>query len=90
MNYQAPLRDMRFVLHELFDLSGHCQQLGIELDRDTLDGILEEPHASLAKSSHHSIATVTNRAASGWAARSPPRTVCGTPIGNTSNMAGPV
>ncbi|WP_129933083.1 MULTISPECIES: acyl-CoA dehydrogenase C-terminal domain-containing protein [unclassified Pseudomonas] len=42
MNYQAPLRDMRFVLHELFDLSGHCQQLGIELDRDTLDGILEE------------------------------------------------
>lgn len=42
MNYQAPLRDMRFVLHERFDLSGHCQQLGIELDRDTLDGILEE------------------------------------------------
>ncbi|HDS1778312.1 TPA: acyl-CoA dehydrogenase C-terminal domain-containing protein [Pseudomonas putida] len=42
MNYQAPLRDMRFVLHELFDLSGHCHQLGIELDRDTLDGILEE------------------------------------------------
>nr|WP_225776960.1 acyl-CoA dehydrogenase C-terminal domain-containing protein [Pseudomonas sp. Marseille-Q3773] len=42
MNYQAPLRDMRFVLHELFDVAGHCQQLGIELDRDTLDGILEE------------------------------------------------
>jgi alkylation response protein AidB-like acyl-CoA dehydrogenase len=42
MNYQAPLRDMRFVLHELFDVSGHCEQLGIDLDRDTLDGILEE------------------------------------------------
>jgi alkylation response protein AidB-like acyl-CoA dehydrogenase len=42
MNYQAPLRDMRFVLHELFDVSGHCEQLGVDLDRDTLDGILEE------------------------------------------------
>ncbi|MBV4484780.1 acyl-CoA dehydrogenase C-terminal domain-containing protein [Pseudomonas sp. SWRI153] len=42
MNYQAPLRDMRFVLHELFDVTGHCQQLDVELDRDTLDGILEE------------------------------------------------
>jgi alkylation response protein AidB-like acyl-CoA dehydrogenase len=42
MNYQAPLRDMRFVLHELFDVTGHCQQLGVDLDRDTLDGILEE------------------------------------------------
>ncbi|VEF11160.1 acyl-CoA dehydrogenase [Pseudomonas fluorescens] len=42
MNYQAPLRDMRFVLHELFDVVGHCEQLGVELDRDTLDGILEE------------------------------------------------
>ncbi|WP_130905050.1 acyl-CoA dehydrogenase C-terminal domain-containing protein [Pseudomonas sp. Sample_22] len=42
MNYQAPLRDMRFVLHELFDVTGHCQHLGLDLDRDTLDGILEE------------------------------------------------
>ena len=42
MNYQAPLRDMRFVLNELFDVTGHCEQLGVEMDRDTLDGILEE------------------------------------------------
>jgi alkylation response protein AidB-like acyl-CoA dehydrogenase len=42
MSYQAPLRDMRFVLHQLFDVSGHCEQLGVDLDRDTLDGILEE------------------------------------------------
>ncbi|WP_347907545.1 acyl-CoA dehydrogenase C-terminal domain-containing protein [Pseudomonas grandcourensis] len=42
MNYQAPLRDMRFVLHEMFDVAGHCQHLGLDLDRDTLDGILEE------------------------------------------------
>ena len=41
-NYQAPLRDMRFVLHELFDVSEHCRQLQVELDRDILDGILEE------------------------------------------------
>ena len=42
MNYRAPLRDMRFVLHELFDLGGHCQQLDIGLDRETIDGVLEE------------------------------------------------
>ncbi|QVM98615.1 acyl-CoA dehydrogenase C-terminal domain-containing protein [Pseudomonas sp. SORT22] len=42
MSYQAPLRDMRFVLHELFDVSGHCQQLGNGLDRETIDGVLEE------------------------------------------------
>jgi alkylation response protein AidB-like acyl-CoA dehydrogenase len=42
MNYHAPLRDMRFVLHELFDVSGHCQQLDNGLDRETIDGVLEE------------------------------------------------
>lgn len=42
MSYQAPLRDMRFVLHELFDVTGHCQQLGNGLDRETIDGVLEE------------------------------------------------
>lgn len=42
MNYQAPLRDMRFVLHELFDVTEHCRQLGNGLDRDTIDGVLEE------------------------------------------------
>ncbi|VVP86196.1 3-methylmercaptopropionyl-CoA dehydrogenase [Pseudomonas fluorescens] len=42
MSYQAPLRDMRFVLHELFDVTGHCQQLDNGLDRETIDGVLEE------------------------------------------------
>ncbi|MDN7141309.1 acyl-CoA dehydrogenase C-terminal domain-containing protein [Pseudomonas sp. JQ170] len=42
MSYQAPLRDMRFVLHELFDVQGHCEQLGNGLDRETIDGVLEE------------------------------------------------
>ncbi|MFQ6575984.1 acyl-CoA dehydrogenase C-terminal domain-containing protein [Pseudomonas sp. UM16] len=42
MNYRAPLRDMRFVLHELFDLTGHCQQLDNGLDRETIDGVLEQ------------------------------------------------
>ena len=40
MSYQAPLRDMRFVLHELFDVSGHCQLLGNGLDRELIDGVL--------------------------------------------------
>ena len=42
MSYQAPLRDMRFVLHELFDISAHCVLLGNGLDRDLVDGVLEE------------------------------------------------
>ncbi|MFJ4348658.1 acyl-CoA dehydrogenase C-terminal domain-containing protein [Pseudomonas sp. NPDC089401] len=42
MSYQAPVRDMRFVLHELFDGVGHCQRLGLALDGETLDGILEQ------------------------------------------------
>ncbi|MBU0884031.1 MAG: acyl-CoA dehydrogenase family protein, partial [Gammaproteobacteria bacterium] len=42
MSYQAPLRDMRFVLHELFDISSHCELLGNGLDRELIDGVLEE------------------------------------------------
>ncbi len=42
MSYRAPLRDMRFVLHELFDVSAHCQLLGSGLDRELIDGVLEE------------------------------------------------
>ena len=45
MSYQAPLRDMRFVLHELFDVSGHCARLGNGLDRELIDGVLEEAAA---------------------------------------------
>jgi alkylation response protein AidB-like acyl-CoA dehydrogenase len=33
---------MRFVLHELFDISGHCALLENGLDRDLIDGVLEE------------------------------------------------
>jgi alkylation response protein AidB-like acyl-CoA dehydrogenase len=42
MSYQAPLRDMRFVLHELFDISAHCALLDNGLDRELIDGVLEE------------------------------------------------
>ncbi|SEM31532.1 Acyl-CoA dehydrogenase [Pseudomonas sp. ok272] len=42
MSFQAPLRDMRFVLHELFDVSAHCELLGNGLDRQLIDGVLEE------------------------------------------------
>ncbi|AYC34718.1 acyl-CoA dehydrogenase [Pseudomonas cavernae] len=42
MSYQAPLRDMRFVLHELFDVAGHCELLGNGLDRELIDGVLDE------------------------------------------------
>nr|WP_298141588.1 acyl-CoA dehydrogenase C-terminal domain-containing protein [uncultured Pseudomonas sp.] len=45
MSYQAPLRDMRFVLHELFDVSEHCARLNNGLDRELIDGVLEEAGA---------------------------------------------
>lgn len=42
--YQAPQRDIRFVVHELLDLPSHYQQLqGCEpLERETLDAIVGE------------------------------------------------
>ena len=42
MSYRAPLRDLRFVLHELFEVSGHCALLDKGLDRELIDGVLEE------------------------------------------------
>ena len=42
MDYQAPLRDMRFVLHELFDVGAHCELLGNGIDRELIGGVLEE------------------------------------------------
>lgn len=45
MSYQAPLRDMRFVIHELFAVTDHCTQLGNGLDRELIDGVLEEAAA---------------------------------------------
>ncbi|WP_263146145.1 acyl-CoA dehydrogenase C-terminal domain-containing protein [Pseudomonas sp. RIT-PI-AD] len=42
MSYRAPLRDMRFVLHELFEAEAHCARLGNGLDRALIDEVLEE------------------------------------------------
>ena len=42
MSYQAPLRDMRFVLHELFDATAHCALLGNGLDRELIDGVYND------------------------------------------------
>lgn len=48
MSYQAPLRDMRFVIHEMFDVAAHCARLGNGLDRELIDGVLEEAAAFTA------------------------------------------
>jgi alkylation response protein AidB-like acyl-CoA dehydrogenase len=41
--YRAPLRDIRFVVHEVLDLEQHYRSFGREeLNRDLLEGILEE------------------------------------------------
>jgi alkylation response protein AidB-like acyl-CoA dehydrogenase len=42
-SYRAPLRDIRFVVHEVLDFEQHYRSLGRdELGRELLDGILEE------------------------------------------------
>lgn len=44
-DYNAPLRDMRFVLHEVFDapaLWARLPALAERVDADTADAILEE------------------------------------------------
>ncbi len=41
--YRAPLRDIRFVVHEVLDLEQHYKSFGREdLNNDLLEGILEE------------------------------------------------
>jgi alkylation response protein AidB-like acyl-CoA dehydrogenase len=42
--YKAPLRDMRFLLNEVFDYPGHYEKLpgGAEATPDTVDAILQE------------------------------------------------
>src|SRR3978361_721802 len=41
--FNAPLRDMRFVLHELHDFAGLCAYPAFrELDAETVDSVLEE------------------------------------------------
>lgn len=43
-DYQAPLRDMRFVLFELLDYQSHCRDLPgyEEVSEDTINAVLEE------------------------------------------------
>jgi 3-(methylsulfanyl)propanoyl-CoA dehydrogenase len=42
-SYRAPLRDIRFVVHELLDFEAHYRELGKDdLNRELLDGILDE------------------------------------------------
>ena len=42
-SYRAPLRDIRFVVHEVLDFEDHYRTFGREeLNRDLLEGILEE------------------------------------------------
>ncbi len=41
--YNAPLRDMRFVLHELHDSAGHLEAIGkSDVSRELIDSILDE------------------------------------------------
>jgi len=42
-SYRAPLRDIRFVVHEVLDFEDHYRSFGRDdLNRELLEGILEE------------------------------------------------
>ena len=43
-HYTPPLRDMRFVLHELLDVTGELKSLPAhaDIDADTINAVLEE------------------------------------------------
>ena len=42
-SYRAPLKDIRFVVHDVLDFEDHYRSYGREdLNRDLLEGILEE------------------------------------------------
>jgi hypothetical protein len=42
-SYRAPLRDFRFVVHEVLDFEDHYRSFGREeLNRELLEGVLEE------------------------------------------------
>lgn len=41
--YKAPLRDMRFLLHEVFDVQSHYKSTGFgEVDREVVDAVVQE------------------------------------------------
>ena len=43
MEYKAPLRDIRFGLHEVLDMESHYAKLGLEdINAELLDAFLEE------------------------------------------------
>ncbi|MFE7422536.1 acyl-CoA dehydrogenase family protein [Rhodococcus sp. NPDC057529] len=41
MNYTPPIREMQFVLHEVLDAAATLQGAGVDIDRDTIDGVIE-------------------------------------------------
>ena len=41
-DYKAPLRDMHFVLHEVLGLEEHYKALGLDIDKDFINAVLEE------------------------------------------------
>ena len=42
-HYKAPLRDMRFLLHEVFDIESHYRDNGFdEVTADLIDAVLQE------------------------------------------------
>ena len=62
--YKAPLRDMRFLIDNVFDFHGHYAALGAtDASPDMVSAILEEGAGSAKTYSRRSIAAAMKRAA---------------------------
>ena len=77
-DYKAPLRDMRFVLNEVFEVArlwAELPALAETVDAETADAILEEAGKVTSKSIAPLSRAATKKAATGPTVRSPRRPV---------------
>lgn len=77
-DYKAPLRDMRFVLNEVFEVAklwAELPALADTVDAQTVEAILEEAGKVTSKVSHRSVARPMKKVAIGRTVPSPHRQV---------------
>ncbi len=92
-DYKAPLRDMRFVLNEVFEVAKLWAQLPAladTVDAETVEAILEEAGKVTSKSIAPSAAPLMKKAATGPTAPSPRQQVSHRPTRLTLKVVGSV
>lgn len=92
-DYKAPLRDMRFVLNEVFEVAKLWAQLPAlaeTVDAETVEAILEEAGKVTSKSVAPSAVQLTKKVATGLTVPSPRQPVSHRPTRLTLKAAGSV